>query len=325
MALRLHDYRGRRCLLGVCTQFVHTQTLTSNPMASAVNVEAVIEDLHPLDDHSHKFFIWPEWIAALSEPLTAETAFEYFTTSMFYDKQSNNQVLRMQTMHTGTSIANEAEELKRFTGLEFALVHAEPPSFFIIHKRERVSPEEVRPLAAYFIVNNRIYQSPDIYSVLSNRLLTAVHSLQSSLDILRSYRPDYTPRTGFAWPIVEDAKSVGGGSVRTDDVRNERTDGERQRRSKPGPDAPRKRENLTFLLNAMQTTAVHSNASFAQRAEEALAGEATSESATGSTASPSVRIGTPGALSSNPSVLEGPSKAAQTKKKKKKATSFAMP
>jgi mediator of RNA polymerase II transcription subunit 6 len=31
---------------------------------------------------------------------------------MFYDKQSNNQVLRMQTMHTGQTLANEAEELK---------------------------------------------------------------------------------------------------------------------------------------------------------------------------------------------------------------------
>jgi mediator of RNA polymerase II transcription subunit 6 len=31
---------------------------------------------------------------------------------MFYDKQSNNQVLRMQTMHTGVPIANESEELK---------------------------------------------------------------------------------------------------------------------------------------------------------------------------------------------------------------------
>lgn len=83
---------------------------------------------------------------------------------MFYDKQSNNQVLRMQTMHTGVPLANEAEELKyvvnvscqetgpqtwlissyfrRFTGIEFALVHSEPPSLFIIHKRNRVSPDE---------------------------------------------------------------------------------------------------------------------------------------------------------------------------------------
>jgi len=31
---------------------------------------------------------------------------------MFYDKQSNNQVLRMQTIHTGMPLVNEAEELK---------------------------------------------------------------------------------------------------------------------------------------------------------------------------------------------------------------------
>ena len=72
-------------------------------------------------------------------------------------------------------------------------MHAEPPSLFIIHKRERLSPEEskpqntgmcfpnqsaflpscpslARPLQAYFIINNRIYQSPDMYTVLSNRL-----------------------------------------------------------------------------------------------------------------------------------------------------------
>jgi mediator of RNA polymerase II transcription subunit 6 len=81
---------------------------------------------------------------------------------MFYDKQSNNQVLRMQTMHTGMPIVNEAEELKyviamfgmfsmsptllalhrRFTGIEFAVVHAQPPSMFVIHKRERISPDE---------------------------------------------------------------------------------------------------------------------------------------------------------------------------------------
>jgi len=29
----------------------------------------------------------------------------------------------------------------------------------------------VRPLAAYFIMNNRIYQSPDLYTIISNRLV----------------------------------------------------------------------------------------------------------------------------------------------------------
>jgi len=31
---------------------------------------------------------------------------------------------------------------RRFTGVEFAVSHSEPPTFFIIQKRERLSPDE---------------------------------------------------------------------------------------------------------------------------------------------------------------------------------------
>lgn len=57
-------------------------------------------------------FYPPYIVFQANGPLTSENVFEYFTTSMFYDKQSNNQVLRMQTMHTGMPVVNEAEELK---------------------------------------------------------------------------------------------------------------------------------------------------------------------------------------------------------------------
>ncbi|KAF7320024.1 MED6-domain-containing protein [Mycena kentingensis (nom. inval.)] len=222
-------------------------------------------DLHAADDFSHRFFIWHEWLQAHG-PLTPENVFEYFTTSMFYDKQSNNQVLRMQTMHTGTAIANEAEELKRFTGVEFAVVHSQPPTFFIIHKRERLSPEEVRPLATYFVMNNRIYQSPDVYTVLSNRLLTSLCSLQSSLDILRSRRPDYIPRTGFVWPILDT-------STTSDDPKKKFTASEEGQPQGAASDAPategssktkvpQRQQNSMLLMNAMRATALHSKTAF---------------------------------------------------------------
>lgn len=70
-----------------------------------------LKELHPGDDYSHRFFIWHEWIQAHG-PLSTENVFDYFSTSMFYDKQSNNQVLRMQTIHTGTPFLNEADELR---------------------------------------------------------------------------------------------------------------------------------------------------------------------------------------------------------------------
>ncbi|KAH7927365.1 MED6-domain-containing protein [Leucogyrophana mollusca] len=296
-----------------------------------------INDLHPPDDYSHRFFIWHEWLQA-NGPLTTENVFEYFASSMFYDKQSNNQVLRMQTMHTGMPIVNEAEELKRFTGVEFALAHAQPPSLFIIHKRERLSPEEVRPLAAYFIMNNRIYQSPDVYTVLSNRLLTSLYALQSSLDILRANRPDYTPRTGFVWPIMdasladdatkkrgpeEDQPSAGGDN----DLSTSRMEKEKPIITSSGP---KKQQNNLLMLNAMRTTALHSNLSFASRApagegESALSTHQTGGAGQRSSATPAP----PAARDSTPKIPSGaptpqdnpPNKGAPGggKKKKKRA------
>ncbi|KAL0569689.1 Mediator of RNA polymerase II transcription subunit 6 [Marasmius crinis-equi] len=226
-----------------------------------------VNDLHPPDDYSHRFFIWHEWIQA-NGPLTTENVFEYFTTSMFYDKQSNNQVLRMQTIHTGMPLVNEAEELKRFTGVEFAVVHAQPPSLFIIHKRERFSPEEVKPLAAYFIMNNRIYQSPDIYTVLSNRLLTSLCSIQTSLETLRRHRPDYTPRTGFVWPIVDPSLSTDGNKKQDDlnsqDEQEISSASDSKASSTSG--SSKKLQNNMLLMNAMRATAAHSKGALSSSA-----------------------------------------------------------
>jgi mediator of RNA polymerase II transcription subunit 6 len=180
------------------------------------------KDLHPSDDYSHRFFIWHEWIQAHG-PLTIENVFDYFAASMFYDKQSNNQVLRMQTMHTGTPILNEAEELRQ-VHRPLAIPHsplpdASPASSLPSRTRRRppsssstsasVSPQTkvrafpsprpcphlppVRPLAAYFIINTRIYQSPDVYTLLSNRLvLFSLRSL-SPLTPCPAHLPERPP------------------------------------------------------------------------------------------------------------------------------------
>ncbi|KAF9270525.1 MED6-domain-containing protein [Marasmius fiardii PR-910] len=226
-----------------------------------------ISDLHPPDDYSHRFFIWHEWIQA-NGPLTTENVFEYFATSMFYDKQSNNQVLRMQTIHTGVPLVNEVEELKRFTGVEFAVVHSQPPSFFIIHKRERLSPEEVKPLAAYFIMNNRIYQSPDIYTVLSNRLLTSLHSIETSLEILRRHRPDYTPRTGFVWPIVDPSLSSDGSKKQEDSnsVDDQEVSSTSNSKATNTSVLSKRHQNNMLLMNAMRATAAHSKGTLSSSA-----------------------------------------------------------
>lgn len=290
-----------------------------------------INDLHPPDDYSHRFFIWHEWIQA-NGPLTTENVFDYFATSMFYDKQSNNQVLRMQTMHTGQPILNEAEELRRFTGVEFALVQSQPPSMFIIQKRERMSPDEVRPLAAYFIMNNRIYQSPDLYTVLSNRLLTSLSSLQTSLDILQRHRPDYTPRTGFVWPITDS-------SVQDDSIKRRKPDDDIEmadddassvssKRQGASSEAPKRQQNNMLLLNAMRTTAAHLKRPFpsAPSSENPPSETPAPQQRLSTTPAPlSSRVATPKAAHTAPTLQEIAKAPAGAGKKKRKRTLLAPP
>ncbi|KAG5715253.1 Mediator of RNA polymerase II transcription subunit 6 [Termitomyces sp. T112] len=291
-----------------------------------------IHDLHPPDDYTHRFFIWHEWIQA-NGPLTAENVFDYFATSMFYDKQSNNQVLRMQTIHSGLPVVNEAEELKRFTGVEFAVVHAQPPSLFIIQKRERLSPEEVRPMAAYFVINNRIYQSPDVYTVLSNRLLTALHSLQTSLDILRSHRPDYTPRTGFVWPIADPSLMTENNKKRGQDddtVTVDENVSSSKQKVLSSPGEPKRQENNMLLLNAMRATAAHSQMSlasstFAASVEAAHEETPTTHVRSSVTPGPSSQGATPKVLQSVPASQEPVKAPVGGGKKKRKRTGTSLP
>ncbi|KIY67591.1 MED6-domain-containing protein [Cylindrobasidium torrendii FP15055 ss-10] len=225
-------------------------------------------DLHPPDDGGGRYFIWHEWIQANS-PMTAENVFEYFACSQFYDKQSNNQVLRMQTMHTGVARENEAEELKRFVGIEFAVVHADTTAnFFIIHKRERTSPEHTTPLAVYFIENNRVFQAPDIYTLVSMRLAASIQGLQKTLDSVRSRRPEYTPRTGYVWPVsmsdfaepndIAQSKpaTLKDGAETQPNSRGASV--EPGVRAPPRQGAPQRQQNNSLMLNAMRATALHS-------------------------------------------------------------------
>lgn len=81
-----------------------------------------------------------------SHPLTESNVMSYFATSPFFDRRSNNEQIRMQNIANGLagimSARQEEQELKRFTGLEFVLVHARAPLCFVVQKRWRSSPTE---------------------------------------------------------------------------------------------------------------------------------------------------------------------------------------
>lgn len=136
-----------------------------------------INDLHPPDDYSHRFFIWHEWIQvcciSLSFYLLSTQSLGQWTVNQWECLWlfRNVHVLRQAKQQPGSAHANYSYRYahcergrrakvscrynrhvshvltllvfyRRFTGIEFAVVHAQPPFMFIIHKRERISPDE---------------------------------------------------------------------------------------------------------------------------------------------------------------------------------------
>lgn len=205
-------------------------------------------------------------------------------------------------------------------------------------------------------MNNRIYQSPDLYTVVSNRLvrvfvssslpsdlespqLTSLYSLQSSLDTLRVHRPDYTPRTGFVWPIMDPSLADDSSKKRGADGELPSVDSQHDESAPPTKrevtsvlNVSKKQQNNTLLLNAMKTTAVHSNTSFSTRAFETRTESAppeTPHARTGmrSSATPAptaTRGGTPKVAASAPAPQEPSAKVPAGGGKKKRKSEYMI-
>ena len=87
--------------------------------------------------------------------------------------------------------------------------------------------------------------------------LTSLSSLQTSLDILRTHKPPFMPRTGFVWPIMEPEATGSGSDQQTD--KRKGTDEEANTTSASNS---RKQQNHLLLFNAMMTTAAHASTTF---------------------------------------------------------------
>ncbi|KAG6866853.1 hypothetical protein C0991_008789 [Blastosporella zonata] len=284
-----------------------------------------IHELHPPDDYSHRFFIWHEWIQA-NGPLTTENVFDYFATSMFYDKQSNNQVLRMQTIHSGLPVVNEAEELKY--GLD-AISSFPSGSPDLDALRVSSLPSCTRSLRPYSSSRKERDYLPMKLLSITRKQLTSLHSLQTSLDILRSHRPDYTPRTGFVWPITDPSLPTETARKRAqnDDPVDEGSSSiaSLKRKVLNSPEEPKRQQNNMLLLNAMRATAAHSKMSlvssaFAASVEPAVTEAPANPVRSSATPGPSSQGVTPKVVQSAPTPQEPARAPAGSGKKKRKRT-----
>lgn len=122
-------------------------------------------ELHVDDYHgSFKDTIWLQ-----SFPLTKDTVLHYFALSPFYDKNCNNERLKMQRL--------EMDRLKSMRGIEYEVLpnpNQGVTSLFLIRKQRRTGINMVKALGIYYVLDGTVYQAPNIHAMLTSRLVNTI-------------------------------------------------------------------------------------------------------------------------------------------------------
>ncbi|CEP63743.1 mediator complex subunit MED6 LALA0_S09e01508g [Lachancea lanzarotensis] len=151
----------------------------------------------------------PEWIQSFG--LRTDNVLDYFAESPFFDRSSNNQVAKMQHQFaqprpedSAREVSNQNldphrqrilstymvhalwdAELRKLKGVEYVLAYVREPDFWIIRKQLRTTPTTATPLQDYFIIGANVYQSPSVFKILQNRILSANLHLSHALSNVR--------------------------------------------------------------------------------------------------------------------------------------------
>lgn len=116
-----------------------------------------------------------------SNLLTKENVLEYFSFSQFYDRNCNNEVLKMQTKHS--VISGLEKMLEKMCGTQYVVQKSEDPQLFIIKKQQRVSPEKAFVIDYYYVMNGTVYQAQIEKEIVKTRYTNILFSMLSTLKV----------------------------------------------------------------------------------------------------------------------------------------------
>ncbi|CCF58105.1 hypothetical protein KAFR_0D04570 [Kazachstania africana CBS 2517] len=183
----------------------------------------------PLDELQWKS---PEWIQAFG--LRTDNVLDYFAESPFFDKTSNNQVIKMQrqfqqepSQEAGSDdfghldakrreilikypvYAMLERELMKLKGIEYVLVQVREPDFWTIRKQNRHSINKTETLQDYYVIGANVYQSPTIFNIVMNRLMTTNYHFNETIKSLYDLT-EFKPSQGIQFKKFEADKSSNG-------------------------------------------------------------------------------------------------------------------
>ncbi|KAG4303051.1 hypothetical protein PCK1_000717 [Pneumocystis canis] len=200
-------FNGRFCIL--CSRLESTTLQTSiqymneeslrRLAIAALRLRGIIPSNHEfqqLVEHAKQAAVF----ACAYGGLRTDNVLDYFSQSPFYDRHSNNQLLKMQTQFS--MLGDLQGHLKKMRGIEFIIAVDQHPDAWVIYKQNRTSENDVSVLAVYFVANESIYMAPSIYSVITSRMLNIILFLRQAHSSVYGLH-QFSPVTGHSYAMAE--------------------------------------------------------------------------------------------------------------------------
>lgn len=167
------------------------------------------------DESSNSFFFRDEKFIKTYR-LTIGNVLGYFQLSGFYDKSSVNELIIMQ--------GRPIDQLDKIDGVSFRLSFACQRNGLVFEKDDLKKPENQlviidqglaiidkiernknneTTLAKYYILDGSIYQAPDLYSIMSCRIRSAMFHVRESLREVNNMF-EWNLQTGYRKKIAAD-------------------------------------------------------------------------------------------------------------------------
>lgn len=108
------------------------------------------------------------------------TIMEIFYSSVFYQKESNNEQLRTQLQTSGIQ-----ESLKEMKGIQFVVTQLYPEkNLFWIEKRNRTSPRDFTVISVYYMLNFTIFQAPTLSHIVDTRINNSIFFQKKAFEMI---------------------------------------------------------------------------------------------------------------------------------------------
>uniref|UniRef100_A0A6B2LI61 Mediator of RNA polymerase II transcription subunit 6 n=1 Tax=Arcella intermedia TaxID=1963864 RepID=A0A6B2LI61_9EUKA len=149
--------------------------------------------MQPEEEATGTAWSYPQYFASVPA-LEKDNVINYFSLSPFYDPKCTNTILHQSQLAPDQIQA----ALATWKGKQYALDGDERPRLWSIIRSYRTNLNKIQTTGMFYIIDDKVYQSPTLRSVLQYRLASSVFHLHEAFNTLSSFT-EYDPLCNYSW------------------------------------------------------------------------------------------------------------------------------